>query len=75
MMPDVLAMPLSAATQMLQGAGWNFQVIRISSGYRQKDTENCRMEEYVVRQQMLSDYKVLLSTMMKRRKEVLEHGL
>ena len=73
-MPDVLALPLSVAAGMLQEDGWEYEVVRISSGYRQKDTDNCTMEEYVVRQQILSGHKMLLSTMMKRRKEVLEHG-
>ena len=73
-MPDVLALPLPVAEKLLLGAGWEYHVIRISSGYRHVDTENCPMEEYVVRQQVLSDHTMLLSTTMKRRKEVLEHG-
>ena len=73
-MPDVLALPLSEAVKMLQAAGWDYQVVRISSGYRHESKENCRMEEYVVRQQLLADHKMLLSTIMKRRKEVLKHG-
>ncbi|MBQ9696996.1 MAG: hypothetical protein IJV46_00460 [Acidaminococcaceae bacterium] len=73
-MPDILALPLSVAAGMLQEEGWEYQVVRISSGYRQKDTDNCILEEYVVRQQILSDHTMLLSTMLKRRKEVLEHG-
>ena len=73
-MPDVLALPLSEAVLILQAAGWDYQVVRISSGYRHENINNCRMEEYVVRQQDLSDHKTLLSTIMKRRKEVLEHG-
>lgn len=73
-MPDVVAFPLSEAAQLLRAAGWDFKVIRISSGYRHEIKENCRMEEYVVRQQELADNKMLLSTVMKRRKEVLEHG-
>ena len=74
-MPDVLALPLSEAVKMLRAAGWDYQVVRISSGYRHESKDNCRMEEYVVRQQELADHKILLSTIMKRRKEVLEHGL
>ena len=74
-MPDVLALPLSEAVKMLRTAGWDYQVVRISSGYRHDTIENCHMEEYVVRQQELADHKILLSTIMKRRKEVLEHGL
>ena len=74
-MPDVLALPLSEAVKMLQAAGWDYQVVRISSAYRHDNTDNCRMEEYVVRQQELADHRMLLSTIMKRRKEVLEHGL
>ena len=50
-MPDVLALPLSEAVEMLQAAGWDYQVVRISSAYRHDNTDNCRMEEYVVRQQ------------------------
>ena len=74
-MPDVLALPLSEAVKMLRAAGWDYQVVRISSGYRHESKDNCRMEEYVVRQQELADHRMLLSTIMKRRKEVLEHGL
>ena len=74
-MPDVLALPLSEAVKMLQAAGWDYQVVRFSSAYRHDNTDNCRMEEYVVRQQELADHRMLLSTIMKRRKEVLEHGL
>ncbi len=73
-MPDVLAMPLSEAEKLLQADGWDYQVVRISSGYRHESKENCRMEEYVVRQQLLADHKIRLSTIMKRRKEVLLHG-
>lgn len=74
-MPDVLAMPLSEALKLLQADGREYHLVRISSGYRHECKDNCRMEEYVVRQQLLSDYKIILSTVMKRRKEVLEHGL
>ena len=35
-MPDVLALPLSEAVKMLQAAGWDYQVVRISSAYRWK---------------------------------------
>ena len=73
-MPDVLALPLSEAVKMLQAAGWDYQVVRISSGYRHEIKENCQMEEYVVRQQELADHRILLSTILKRRKEVLEYG-
>jgi|GEM_PF-1484509 len=73
-MPDVLALTLEEALTILQDAGWQYQIERTSSAYRQKETENCRMEEYVVRQRELPDHRVLLSTMLKRRKEVLEHG-
>ena len=73
-MPDVVALPLPEAVQLIRAAGWDFRVIRISSGYRHESIENCRLEEYVVRQQELADHKMLLSTIMKRRKEVLEHG-
>ena len=74
-MPDVVALPLHEAEKLLSASGWDYQVVRISSGYRHEDTDNCHMEEYVVRQQELPDHKILLSTMMKRRKEVLKHGL
>lgn len=73
-MPDVMALPLNDAVKILTAAGWDFELVRISSRYRDKETENSYMEEYVVRQRKLSDYKVLLTTMLKRRKEVLEHG-
>ena len=74
-MPDVVALPLREAEKLLLAAGWDYQVVRISSGYRQNNIESCRMEEYVVRQQELPGHIILLSTIMKRRKEVLEHGL
>lgn len=73
-MPDVMALPLNDAVKILAAAGWDFELVRISSRYRDKEIENSYMEEYVVRQRKLSDYKVLLTTMLKRRKEVLEHG-
>lgn len=74
-MPDVLALPLCEAEKLLAASGRDYQVVRISSGYRHETIENCQMEEYVVRQQELTDHKILLSTIMKRRKEVLEYGL
>ena len=74
-MPDVVALPLAKAEKLLQADGRDYQVVRISSGYRHEKSDNCHMEEYVVRQQELPDHKILLSTMMKRRKEVLKHGL
>ena len=74
-MPDVVALPLHEAEKLLSASGWDYQVVRISSAYRHDTIENCLMEEYVVRQQELTDHKILLSTIMKRRKEVLEHGL
>lgn len=73
-MPDVVALPLSEAEKLLLAAGWDYQVERISSAYRHDITENCRMEEYVVRQQELPGQITILRTIMKRRKEVLEHG-
>ena len=73
-MPDVVALPLREAEKLLLAAGWDYLVVRISSGYRQNNIESCRMEEYVVRQQLLADHTMLLSTIMKKRKEVLEHG-
>ena len=74
-MPDVLALPLCEAEKLLAASGRDYQVVRISSGYRHETIEKCQMEEYVVRQQELADHKILLSTIMKRRKEVLEYGL
>ena len=55
--------------------GFDYQVARISSRYRHDIKDNCRMEEYVVRQQELPGHIILLSTIMKRRKEVLKNGL
>ena len=74
-MPDVVALPLREAEKLLLAAGWDYQVVRISSRYRHDIKDNCRMEEYVVRQQELPGHIILLSTIMKRRKEVLKHGL
>ena len=68
-------LPLARVKRITTGIGFDYQVVRISSGYRHEDTDNCHMEEYVVRQQELPDHKILLSTIMKRRKEVLKHGL
>ena len=59
-MPDVVALPLHEAEKLLSASGWDYQVVRISSAYRQQE---------------LADHKILLSTIMKRRKEVLEYGL
>jgi len=73
-MPDVVALPLAEAVKLIQAAGRDYQVVCISSGYRHEIKENCRMEEYVVRQQELADKKIFLSTIMKRRKEVLKYG-
>ena len=70
-MPDVLAMPLPEAEKVLQAEGWDYQVVHISSGYRHDSKDNCHMEEYVVRQQELAGHIMRLSTIMKRRKEVL----
>ena len=68
-------LPLARVKRITTGIGFDYQVVRISSGYRHENTDNCHMEEYVVRQQELPDHKILLSTIMKRRKEVLKHGL
>lgn len=73
-MPDVLALPLARAKAILDACGREYLVVRISSAYRQEEKETSRMEEYVVRQTELSQHTLLLSTVMKRRKEVLKHG-
>ncbi len=73
-MPDVLALTLDDAVHILQEEGWKYQVNHTPSMYRPQDTENGLMEEYVVRQRELSGHIMLLSTMLKRRKEVLMHG-
>lgn len=73
-MPDVVALPLARAKAVLDACGREYLVVRIASAYRQEETDTCRMEEYVVRQTELSGHKLLLSTVTKRRKEVLEHG-
>ena len=75
-MPDVVALPLREAAKLLLAAGRDYQVVLISSGYWHNNyIDSCHMEEYVVRQQELADYTMLLSTIMKKRKEVLEHGI
>ena len=45
-MPDVLALPLAQAEVILKASGLQYQVRRIASGYRQKQTENCRLDVY-----------------------------
>ena len=72
-MPDVLALPLAKAEVIVKAAGFRYRIRRITSGYRQEETENGRLEEYVVRQQELSTSELLLTTV-KKRKEVLRHG-
>lgn len=73
-MPDVVALPLARAKAILDACGREYLVVRIASAYRSEEIETGRMEEYVVRQTELPHHKMLLSTVMKRRKEVLEHG-
>ena len=69
-------LPLARVKRITTDIGFDYQVVRISSGYRPNNhIESCRMEEYVVRQQLLADHTMLLSTIMKKRKEVLEHGI
>ncbi|MBR4907889.1 MAG: hypothetical protein IKZ43_02625 [Acidaminococcaceae bacterium] len=68
-------LPLARVKRITTVIGFDYQVVRISSGYRHDIKDNCRMEEYVVGQQELPGYKILLSTITKRRKEVLKHGL
>ena len=71
-----VGLPLARVKRITTDIGFDYQVVRISSGYRPNNhIESCRMEEYVVRQQLLADHTMLLSTIMKKRKEVLEHGI
>ncbi len=73
-MPDVVALPLAKAREVLAESGWDYEVEYSASGYREEGTENCRPEEYVIRQLPLSDHKLKLTVAVKWRREVLQDG-
>ncbi len=74
-MPDVLALPLEEAAKRLNAAGYDFEV---QSLLPPRDTEadfaGQQVRKYVVRQQMLSANKLVLTVVYRVRKEVQKDG-
>ena len=74
-MIDVLAFPLAEAAQILDKAGVQWQVRRCEPKFRRCGLVSGQENEYVVRQHWLDNHKVVLTTVIKYRKEVLKDGL
>lgn len=70
---DVLALPLEKALTRLQGE--QVQVVRSEPHFRRCGITTGPGMEYVVRQHWLDNDKVVLTTVIKYRKEVLENGI
>lgn len=74
MMPDVLALPLAQAELALGKAGYRCEVRRTQPRYRRHQVEGGMPAEYVVNQRMLDNHIVVLTTVIRYRKEVLQDG-
>ena len=74
-MIDVLAFPLAEAAAILDQAGIKWESQRCEPKFRRCGLVTGRGNEYVVRQQWLDNHKVVLTTGIKYRKEVLNDGL
>lgn len=74
-MIDVLALPLEKALAQLKAMSAQVQVIRSEPHFRRCGITSGPGMEYVVRQHWLDNHTVVLTTVIKYRKEVLENGI
>lgn len=74
-MIDVLGLPVNTALPKLYAAQIQVQILRSEPRFRRCGLINGAGTEYVVRQQWLDNHKVVLTTVIKYRKEVLEDGI
>jgi hypothetical protein len=73
-MIDVLALPLEKALTRYKNVE-QVQVVRSEPHFRRCGITTGPGMEYVVRQHWLDNHKVVLTTVIKYRKEVLENGI
>ena len=74
-MIDVLGLPVKIALPKLRVAQVQVQISCSEPRFRRCGLINGSGTEYVVRQQRLDNHKVVLTTVIKYRKEVLEDGI
>ncbi len=74
-MPDVLALPLEEAARRLRKAGWTYEIQKL---FPPRDSEESfagrAVRKYVVRQQLLSANKLVLTIVYRTDKEVHTNG-
>lgn len=74
-MPNVLALPLDEAACRLEQAGWSFEVqALLPPRGKEEDFAGQAVRKYVVRQQLLSANKLVLTVVYRLRKEVHDNG-
>ncbi|MDO4922344.1 MAG: hypothetical protein Q4E64_11045 [Phascolarctobacterium sp.] len=74
-MPNVLALPLEEATRRLTQAGCSFDVeLLLPPRGAEEDFAGQAVRKYVVRQQMLSANRLVLTVVYRLRKEVRDNG-
>jgi hypothetical protein len=74
-MIDVLALPLAEAKAKLEQEKVTIKVVRSEPEYRRFGPVSAKSIEYVVRQHWLDNHNVILTTVLKYRKEVLGNGI
>ena len=74
-MIDVLALSLEMALAKLKEGQMPVQVVRSEPHFRRCGLTTGPGQEYVVRQHLLDNHTVVLTTVIKYRKEVLEDGI
>ena len=74
-MIDVLALPLAEAKAKLEQEKVTIKVVRSEPKYRRFGPVSDKSIEYVVRQHWLDNHNVILTTVLKYRKEVLGNGI
>ena len=70
-MIDVLALPVEEAGKLLAEHGYKVKICRSEPHYRRHSCEDGTPSEYVVRQLLLDNNTMLLTTVIRYRKEVL----
>lgn len=74
-MPNVLALPLDEAACRLEQAGWSWETRPLLPPRdREEDFAGRAVRKYVVRQQMLSANRLVLTVVYRLRKEVHDNG-
>lgn len=74
-MPDVLALPLDEAACRLEQAGWSWEVQSLLPPRdKEENFAGQAVRKYVVRQQLLSANRLVLTVVYRLRKEVHDNG-